>query len=584
MITRYMALVGAILTFLSLSSAGLAEQAEPVEQAQEVGEVDLYDPSVYLDVPVPQQAEGVPEEAPQVAPEAVAQVAASLRLGVGEQLTLDGAALLGAPGAAVSYSSDDPNVAAVEGQTGLVTALNVGTALLTVAADSGAAALVAVTVLPAPGVLSFPVNELKLAKDSHATLKASVPEGTASWWIGYASSDPKVAAVDEAGNVTAGKTGAAVITATAYNGASASCAVTVYKVPSRVRLSASGMTLEVGQLAQLTAKLPSDTYAELTWQSDDPTVATVDGTGLITALRAGQTAVRVVTSNGKSAQCRVKVCNPGEASASELGEEGLTPKQMLANLSASRCLGEKRNAVISAMKALVDAGFEPAFVAGVGANICAEGSYGVFESSEYARNVRRRPRYFCYLDGGEYYSGTDGRAPTAVYLPEEDLEAYEGEAEARPCYGELDYYRDSYSGKFVWEVSLGELEAFLEALAEGEWEGKFGLGIAQWTGAHTQKLVTLYRKRAGEADTVTPAQAVAAENEMLVGDFKGGYSALYDAWREANAGQLNTAEAARSAAEMVCTGYEVPVNKSSKAAQRGNKAAEMYRIMAGEQL
>ena len=63
MITRYMALVGAILTFLSLSSAGLAEQAEPVEQAQEVGEVDLYDPSVYLDVPVPQQAEGVPEEA-----------------------------------------------------------------------------------------------------------------------------------------------------------------------------------------------------------------------------------------------------------------------------------------------------------------------------------------------------------------------------------------------------------------------------------------------------------------------------------------------------------------------------------------
>ena len=121
----------------------------------------------------------------------------------------------------------------------------------------------------------------------------------------------------------------------------------------------------------------------------------------------------------------------------------------------------------------------------------------------------------------------------------------------------------------------------METLAAGKWEGKFGLGIVQWTGARTKTLVTFYRKHAGSSATITKEQVIAAENEMILYDLKGSYSSVYTAWKKANSA-LNTAEAAQSAGALVCTKYEIPANKEQKAVTRGAKAADIYKIMTGQ--
>ena len=131
-------------------------------------------------------------------------------------------------------------------------------------------------------------------------------------------------------------------------------------------------------------------------------------------------------------------------------------------------------------------------------------------------------------------------------------------------------------------MDLNELESFLAKLSEGGWQGKFGLGVVQWTGGRTAKLVEYYRKHAGSGSSITKAQVIAAENEMVLNDFSGDYRGVYSAWKMANSAATDTVEAARSAGALVCTRYEIPVNKDAKAVTRGNKAAEMFAVMLGE--
>ena len=170
-----------------------------------------------------------------------------------------------------------------------------------------------------------------------------------------------------------------------------------------------------------------------------------------------------------------------------------------------------------------------------------------------------------------------------MYLSVEELATYKGTAQALPRFGEEMYYRNNYSGKYVQNIDLNQLEAFLDKLAEGKWQGKFGIGIVQWTGARTRTLASFYRKQAGAGNAkITAAQVAAAENEMILYDFKGSYASIYNNWRKANSSALASENAAREAGATVCLRYEVPVSKETKAVTRGNKAAEIYRVMMGK--
>ncbi len=77
------------------------------------------------------------------------------------------------------------------------------------------------------------------------------------------------------------------------------------------------LRLTVGQTVTLTATLtPDNATSEITWQSDKPEIASVDGNGKITASKTGSAAI-TATANGKSAWCAVTVTAPSVSDFTE---------------------------------------------------------------------------------------------------------------------------------------------------------------------------------------------------------------------------------------------------------------------------
>lgn len=76
-----------------------------------------------------------------------------------------------------------------------------------------------------------------------------------------------------------------------------------------IELSALELNLSAGETAQLTASVvPS--YADdlsVTWSSSDPDVATVDETGLVTAVAPGTCEIAAQSTNGREDRCEVRV-------------------------------------------------------------------------------------------------------------------------------------------------------------------------------------------------------------------------------------------------------------------------------------
>ncbi len=81
-------------------------------------------------------------------------------------------------------------------------------------------------------------------------------------------------------------------------------------IPKSVKLDKTSAELMIGEEIQLTATvMPSEAYDKrVAWSSSDPSVATVDSKGYITAVSLGETVVTVKTlTGGKTASCTVTV-------------------------------------------------------------------------------------------------------------------------------------------------------------------------------------------------------------------------------------------------------------------------------------
>src|SRR6266851_3692580 len=123
--------------------------------------------------------------------------------------------------------------------------------------------------------------------------------------VAWGSSNAGVATVNVSGLVTGVATGAATITATS-EGRSGTAAVTVNGVPvASVTVSPASASIMGGQAVQLAAT-PKDangnvlTGRVVTWTSSNPGVATVNGTGLVTALAAGMAIITAACESATS--------------------------------------------------------------------------------------------------------------------------------------------------------------------------------------------------------------------------------------------------------------------------------------------
>ena len=153
------------------------------------------------------------------------------------------------------------------------------------------------------------------------TVKTTVNPTSAKKSISYKTSNKKIATVTSKGKVKALKAGTAKITVTvkgknnkkksAWFKVKVTKKATPTKAPTatpapqevavtKITLTASATTIAAGQTAQVYAEIqPTNaTDKSLTYASSDETVATITNTGIVTALKDGETTITATAANG----------------------------------------------------------------------------------------------------------------------------------------------------------------------------------------------------------------------------------------------------------------------------------------------
>ena len=217
-------------------------------------------------------------------------------------------------GRVVTWSSSNTSVATVNG-SGLVSGVVAGSATIT-ATSEGRSGTSAITVTPVP-VASVTVSPSPASVNEGRTVQLTATPKDANGnplsgrTIAWSSSNTAVATVSPSGLVTGKVAGSATITATS-EGQSGTSAITVVHVPvASVTVSPSPASVQVGQTAQLTAT-PKDasgnplTGRVVTWASNNTSVATVNGSGLVSGVTAGSATI-TATSEGQSGSASITV-------------------------------------------------------------------------------------------------------------------------------------------------------------------------------------------------------------------------------------------------------------------------------------
>ncbi len=211
----------------------------------------------------------------------------------------------------VTWSSSDATIASVD-QTGKVTAQKTGKATITAAAGEKSATCEVTVTTPVQSV-SLDRTTLSLEEGQTTTLTATIsPNDADEQTITWTTSNAGAATVTN-GVVTAVAEGTAVIKAS-VGGKEASCTVTVKKsvvAVTSVTLNKTTLPLTKGQSEKLMATVAPDNATDktVTWSSSDATIASVDQTGKVTAVKSGKATITAAAGE-KSATCEVTVTNP----------------------------------------------------------------------------------------------------------------------------------------------------------------------------------------------------------------------------------------------------------------------------------
>jgi uncharacterized protein YjdB len=153
-------------------------------------------------------------------------------------------------------------------------------------------------------------NATATTKDANGSVLSGRP-------ISWASSDPTVATVTQAGMVTALKAGATNVSASS-EGRTGTATVTVTALPVATVSVSLASSLIVGATTQATSTVKDAngrvlTGRAVTWSSDLPSVATVNAIGFVSAVSPGLANI-TATSEGQSGSAPIMVMAPSIAS------------------------------------------------------------------------------------------------------------------------------------------------------------------------------------------------------------------------------------------------------------------------------
>ncbi len=208
----------------------------------------------------------------------------------------------------VSWASNNADVATVN-SNGLVSALSAGSAVITVTTNDGGfnatcsvevtTATIAVTgVKLTPGSAQLDVGQT-LQLTPHIQ-----PSNASNQNVNYSTSNDAIATVSSDGLVSAISPGNAVITVTTVEGEfTATCHVQVKSANvavTGVTISPTTVELRPGETVLLTANIQPEgaTNQDVSWSTNNASVATVDDNGLVTTITNGNALITVTTADG----------------------------------------------------------------------------------------------------------------------------------------------------------------------------------------------------------------------------------------------------------------------------------------------
>jgi hypothetical protein len=178
-----------------------------------------------------------------------------------------------------------------------------------------------VPVYPTSLTITEPVS---LVLGEKAKIKVTfLPPNTNKRTLTYASSDVTIATVNASGEINPLAAGSVTITVTGLAdpdgtlpAPTATKLLTVTPKPETVGLTDAGaFSLEAGETKQLSVVVYDKNGqpivgAGVSWTSSNATIATVDSTGLVTAVKKGNATITATTQNGKKTSVAVTITGP----------------------------------------------------------------------------------------------------------------------------------------------------------------------------------------------------------------------------------------------------------------------------------
>ncbi len=162
----------------------------------------------------------------------------------------------------------------------------------------------ATTTIPVTGVSVTPSNVSLTEGDSQQLTASITPENATNQNINWSSSNTAVAIVSANGLVTTLTPGTTTITATTVDGsytATSSFTVTAEIINvTGINSTPTNTTLDIGQTQQITTTIsPTNaTNQNVNWSSSNTSIASVNNSGLVTAVAQGTTTITATTEDG----------------------------------------------------------------------------------------------------------------------------------------------------------------------------------------------------------------------------------------------------------------------------------------------
>lgn len=208
----------------------------------------------------------------------------------------------------VTWATTNASVVSVS-MDGLITGVAGGSADVTVTTSDGAFTdLIAITVstvnIPATGVTVTPDTWAGIVTGTTQLTATVAPANATTKTVTWSTDNASIATVSGAGVVTAVGAGTATITATTTDGSfTDTSAITVTSgvvAVTGVTVTPDADATPVGGTVQLTATVAptAATNKAVSWMSSNPSLATVNSSGLVTAVAVGSVTITATTTDG----------------------------------------------------------------------------------------------------------------------------------------------------------------------------------------------------------------------------------------------------------------------------------------------